>query len=223
VSRVDHAKAQILDSLRRGRATRAAQTARRAADREIYADLPSATELVTTFTRQLQALRGEVVQVRDESEAARALEQLLADYSAEQVVVQDGGLAGRVVYGNTALGRFAKRTEAQSPSELARCEVGVTDVDALIARTGSLGMHSSRGGRLLSVLPPVHVAVAAAEQLVDSLDVWLKSGATSVDGQQGPGSTQWIITGPSRTADIEKILVLGAHGPRRLVVVLIAP
>jgi L-lactate dehydrogenase complex protein LldG len=101
---------------------------------------------------------------------------------------------------------------------LAEYEVGVTTADFLVARTGSILLSSiSGGGRRLSVLPPVHVVIAREEQIVNSLEEALQSYTHS--GESWSYAT--IITGPSRTSDIEKQLVLGAHGPKRLVVVLI--
>lgn len=96
---------------------------------------------------------------------------------------------------------------------------GITDVVAGIAETGTLVVRSgegvSRGGFLV---PPVHVAVVRASQLVpDMLDVWSR---VAEKGGGMPASVV-MITGPSKTADIEGILVTGVHGPREVRVVLI--
>jgi len=71
----------------------------------------------------------------------------------------------------------------------------------------------------MSVLPPVHVVVATMDQLLTDLDAAVKFVRKRY-GDQLP-STLSVVTGPSRTADIEKILVLGAHGPKRLVVLML--
>lgn len=99
----------------------------------------------------------------------------------------------------------------------AEAELGVTGCDCLIARTGSIALATrSAGGRLMSVLPATHLVVARRAQVVpelaDALALW-----QSRYGQGWP-SQLVIVTGPSRTADIEKILVMGAHGPKRLAV-----
>ena len=95
------------------------------------------------------------------------------------------------------------------------CELGVTGCDCLIAQTGSIVVSSqSSGGRILSVLPPAHLVIARRDQLVPDL-----AAALALLRQRYGGSwrgTISFITGPSRTADIEKILVMGAHGPKRL-------
>jgi L-lactate dehydrogenase complex protein LldG len=92
-------------------------------------------------------------------------------------------------------------------SELEGCDAGITECDALIAQTGSVLVTSrSAGGRALSVLPPHHVVIARRDQLLK------KKYAASYPSMIS------FITGPSRTGDIERILVLGAHGPKKLTI-----
>lgn len=103
---------------------------------------------------------------------------------------------------------------------LERCDVAITGCDALIAQTGSVLVTStSTGGRALSVLPPHHVVIATADQLVPDLPA-AYSLLTERYVERLPSMVS-LITGPSRTGDIERILVLGAHGPKRLSVLLI--
>jgi L-lactate dehydrogenase complex protein LldG len=78
--------------------------------------------------------------------------------------------------------------------------------------------HSGFGGRSISLLPECHVVVAHRAQIFISLDDWMNSQAFI----PGPlPSCTTLITGPSRTADIEKILVTGVHAPLRLVLMLV--
>ena len=94
----------------------------------------------------------------------------------------------------------------------------ITLAETLVAQTGSIFVSAACGGRGASVVSPVHIVVATAEQLVPDLHAAFarlrESSATAKN------SFLCLITGSSRTADIEKIIVMGAHGPRRLVVVL---
>ena len=100
---------------------------------------------------------------------------------------------------------------------LERCEGGITECDALIAQTGSVLVTSrSAGGRALSVLPPHHVVLARRAQLMADLPAAFEALAERY--REGYPSFVGFITGPSRTGDIERILVLGAHGPKRLTV-----
>ncbi len=110
--------------------------------------------------------------------------------------------------------------DGYATSELERCDASITECDALIAQTGSVLLTTrSGGGRALSVLPPHHVVIARHAQLLPDLPA-----AYALLHQRY--SAAWpsfmtLITGPSRTADIERILVLGAHGPKRLTIFLI--
>jgi L-lactate dehydrogenase complex protein LldG len=104
--------------------------------------------------------------------------------------------------------------------ELEKISVGVTGCDALIAQTGGVLLSArSGGGRALSVLPPHHVVIATNSQLVPDLPAAFEL----LERKYKPDFPSFItfITGPSRTGDIERILVLGAHGPRKLTVMLV--
>jgi L-lactate dehydrogenase complex protein LldG len=102
-------------------------------------------------------------------------------------------------------------------NELESCDAGITECDALVAQTGSvLVTNRSAGGRALSVLPPHHVVLARREQLLRDLpaafELLKKKYAANYPSMIS------FITGPSRTGDIERILVLGAHGPKKLTI-----
>jgi L-lactate dehydrogenase complex protein LldG len=108
-------------------------------------------------------------------------------------------------------------TESQ---DLSNAEVGVTNCESLIARTGSLLISSAdSNGRQLSILPPVHVVIASTDQLAYDLKEAFDLVKRKYKGTYP--SMLSVTTGPSRTADIEKTLVLGAHGPKDLFVFLI--
>jgi len=105
-------------------------------------------------------------------------------------------------------------------NELEACDAGITECDALVAQTGSvLVTNRSAGGRALSVLPPHHVVLARREQLLRDLPAAFGLLKTKYGGNYP--SMISFITGPSRTGDIERILVLGAHGPKKLTIFLI--
>jgi L-lactate dehydrogenase complex protein LldG len=101
-----------------------------------------------------------------------------------------------------------------------QAEVGLTLCEALVARNGSiLVSNGNAAGRRLSIYPPVHIVLAYTSQLVPDL----KDGFKLLKDKYGNDLPSMIsnVTGPSRTADIEKTLVLGAHGPKELFVFLI--
>lgn len=101
--------------------------------------------------------------------------------------------------------------------KLEACDVGISECDALVAQTGSVLVTSrSAGGRALSVLPPHHLVLAHREQLVADLPAAF--GLLKQKYTNNYPSMISFITGPSRTGDIERILVLGAHGPKKLTI-----
>jgi L-lactate dehydrogenase complex protein LldG len=110
--------------------------------------------------------------------------------------------------------------ECPGPRSLESCSVGITACDLLIAQTGSILLTArSGGGRALSVLPPHHVVIAQADQLAPDLPAAFDLLQSKYRDNYPSFIT--FITGPSRTGDIERILVLGAHGPKNLTVILI--
>jgi len=95
-------------------------------------------------------------------------------------------------------------------------DAGITGCDALIARTGSIILSSlGNKSRTISVFPPVHIVVAYRNQVVYDLKQYLNT-FSSPDASLP--SMMSIVSGPSRTSDIEKTLVMGAHGPKEMFV-----
>lgn len=108
----------------------------------------------------------------------------------------------------------------KSIQEFEEIDASITSCEALIARNGSILLsNASESGRRLSVYAPVHIVIAKASQLV--LDI--KDGLDLVRERYEPNLPTMIstVSGPSRTADIEKRLVLGAHGPKELYLFLL--
>ena len=106
------------------------------------------------------------------------------------------------------------------PESLEACDVAFTECAALIAQTGSVLLTSRAcGGRAASVLPPHHVVLATAGQMVPDLPAAMAL-IRETCGDDLP-SLIAFHTGPSRTGDIERTIVLGAHGPKILTVILI--
>lgn len=108
----------------------------------------------------------------------------------------------------------------ETDKDFEQAEVGFTLCEALVARNGSILLSSAgAAGRRLSIYPPIHIVLAYSSQLV--LD--LKDGFKLIKSKYGNQLPSMIttVTGPSRTADIEKTLVMGAHGPKELFVFLL--
>jgi L-lactate dehydrogenase complex protein LldG len=99
----------------------------------------------------------------------------------------------------------------------AAADVGITSADYALADTGTLVMISSpREARLVSLLPPAHIAVVPRARILTGLDELF----SILPNPAEVSSSMVLITGPSRTADIEQILVRGVHGPGQITVVV---
>lgn len=107
-------------------------------------------------------------------------------------------------------------------ARLANCVVGVTTADYAIAETGSIVLSSDEPNALLvSLLPPVHIALLRSSQIAASLDeVIMKVGQERID-RRDPSRSVTLITGPSRTSDVELVLSIGVHGPKELHVIIV--
>ncbi len=144
-----------------------------------------------------------------------AIEGVLASLPPGEIFLQDApGL--RRLSQNWQNGRSLRWSSEGGPSE--SCQATITLTEALVAATGSILVSASCGGRGASVVAPCHIVLASLEQLVPDLEAALVQ--VQENGIVSRNSFLGLITGSSRTADIEKILVMGAHGPRRLVVVI---
>lgn len=105
-------------------------------------------------------------------------------------------------------------------ADLNSCSASITSCECLVARTGSIVMSSGQAsGRTTSVYAPAHICIAYTSQLVYDI----KDGLQLIKQRYGAGIPSLITfaTGPSRTADIEKTLVVGIHGPKEVYVFLI--
>ena len=170
------------------------------------------------FRTNATTLKADFRLVKNVPEATALLQQLCAAEGWKKAAFHKGELTEAVC---PALGLPCLRTDAAyEVRELETCSVGITECDALVAQTGSVLLTSrSAGGRALSVLPPHHVVLARATQLVADLPEAL----AFLKKKYAPNYPSFIsfVTGPSRTGDIERILVLGAHGPKKLTIVLL--
>ena len=175
----------------------------------------SVAEQIALFQKNAADLRAAFQLVKDAAALGAALKDLAASEGWKRIAAHHGELTDGAC---KAIGLPALFTDAAfDHQELGRCDAGISECDALVAQTGSVVLTSrSAGGRSLSVLPPHHVVLARRSQLVPDLPAALAL-LKSKYGTNFP-SMMSIITGPSRTGDIERILVLGAHGPKRLTV-----
>src|SRR5208282_5416636 len=160
----------------------------------------------------------------DGAASAQHLAQVLESLPAGEIFVQDHPLLRQLVERNSveqnsglaAPARAIRWSSDGAPAEASQATV--TLAEALIAQTGSILVTAACGGRGASVIAPCHIVYATMAQLVPDLTTALSR--VSREHILDSNSFACVISGSSRTADIEKILVQGAHGPRRLVVIL---
>jgi L-lactate dehydrogenase complex protein LldG len=157
---------------------------------------------VADFSAALSALGGRVLKAADVADAQAQLRAMLAGKRA--VASRSSLIAG--------LGAEYSREAC------ADADVGLTSADFALADTGTLVFLSESGeSRLISLLPPCHIAVIERDKILAGLDELL----SRVPHPSVQSSAMVLITGPSRTADIEMRLVRGVHGPGEIVVMII--
>jgi L-lactate utilization protein LutC len=153
------------------------------------------------FKENLESVAGHCVITAD---VADVLRKIVADLRAQRIAISDA----------PELADFGVMPERD---QIFNFDVGITKAQAAIAETGTLVLDSScERNRLVSLVPPVHIAIVAASRIYPTVaDVlaMLQNGK-----EMSPAIT--FITGPSRTADIELTLTIGVHGPQELYVII---
>jgi L-lactate dehydrogenase complex protein LldG len=182
---------------------------------------PKADDRIALFAKLSEMLKTEFVICANIGAAAKHLAHLAQENRWKTIATHGGKLTNAVTEQLPENVALLKVDGGYDKSALEACEAGLTECECLIAQTGSIcATTRSSGGRALSVLPPHHVVIASKSQLLPDLtaayELLAQRYATS-----GYPSYLGFITGPSRTGDIERILVLGAHGPKKLTVLLV--
>jgi L-lactate dehydrogenase complex protein LldG len=179
---------------------------------------PTLDDQVALFAQNAAALKADFRQVASPEDAVKQLAALAAAEGWQRLATHRDSFVSGIA---EKIGLRCFYTDAgYAPMELEHCDAGITGCDALVAQTGSVLVSApGAGGRTLSVLPPHHVVIARRGQMVPDL-----AAALHVARQRyAPNwpSFMSFITGPSRTGDIERILVLGAHGPKKLTILML--
>ncbi|MET0394841.1 MAG: LUD domain-containing protein [Chitinophagaceae bacterium] len=172
---------------------------------------PLQAEPEVEFAEQFSKLQGRFVYCINRQELAFQLASLVKKMDWKKVYCLEPGLLG------VAGGQIADRIVTTG---IADCDVSITGCECLVARTGSVVMSAAQpSGRITSVYAPVHICIAYTNQLVyDIKDALLLMKDKYADKLP---SLITFATGPSRTADIEKTLVVGVHGPKEAYVFLV--
>jgi L-lactate dehydrogenase complex protein LldG len=163
------------------------------------------------FAENFSRISGRFIYCADHTELIMQLQQLITAQTWTQVFCRE----------NKLLSLLEKPLEGLLIKEdLPEADASITTCEALVARTGSLLMSSAQeSGRTVSVYSPVHICIAYTSQLVYDIRDGLELLSAKYKDQIPSFIT--LATGPSRTADIEKTLVVGVHGPKDVYVFLV--
>lgn len=165
-----------------------------------------------TFAKAFVAIAGKFVYCADKEEFLQSIKVFAKEYKWDHLHCHEPEIKQLLTEAEVPF--------SEDPKSLTEAVQGITFCECLIARLGSIMVSSAQAsGRRLIVYPDVHVVVAYASQIVPDL-----ADALNVVAERYKNnfpSLVSVISGPSRTADIEKTLVMGAHGPRELYLFLI--
>jgi L-lactate dehydrogenase complex protein LldG len=172
---------------------------------------PAAQEPEVEFAENFSKLQGRFSYCVDAAELVQQLKILFANRSWNKIFCNDKVLQEFLLKNDLTV---------TYSDDLHNCDVSITDCEFLIARTGSIMLSSAQqSGRTVSVYAPVHICIAYSDQLVYEIKDALIKVKEKYPGQLPSLIT--LATGPSRTADIEKTLVVGVHGPKEVFCFLI--
>ncbi|MGZ3838059.1 MAG: LutC/YkgG family protein [Flavisolibacter sp.] len=162
---------------------------------------PQQQDLVVEFAEQFSALQGKFIYCEREADLIPQFEKLCYQNQWTRIYCSEEKWKSLVPPNSRS-------------TDIGTCEASITSCEFLVARTGSMVLSSVHQGRIPSVYAPVHVCMAYTSQLV--YDV--KDGLQAIQDKyrQYLPSLISFATGPSRTADIEKTLVVGVHGPKEV-------
>ncbi len=185
---------------------------------------------VARFRDELTKAGGQPHLVADAPAAVAKVLELVQSRSARKALLGHGdfvdklGLAERLTTCGIEVTTADGLTAGSSREPFFAADIGVTGVDYLVAETGSVVVLARPGEpRSCSLLPPVHIAVAHRDQVLpDLFDLFARLGAKPDGGSRVKmPSCASVITGPSKTGDIELKLVTGVHGPGEIHVILV--
>ncbi len=193
----------------------------------------AAEEVIGKFEEELQKVAGCTYRAATAEQLDEILQKILRDHQAKNVVYTQNPIivAAKIPAKLATLGIEAatwpgSREEESRKSfrnKALKAEIGISGVEFVLAESGSLVVTSrTEGAQLGSLAPPTHIALYRRSQALASLDEVLARLPVPTDPNVPlPGRSVVFITGPSRTADIEQILIRGVHGPKEVHAILV--
>ena len=170
---------------------------------------PAADDIAIVFAEEFAKLQGRFAFCQDEKDLIAQLQQLFAAKAWTKFYARESWMLD-----------LLRQMGLESTNDLEGCDVTLTGCEFLVARTGTIAMSSGQAsGRTSSVYAPIHICIANSEQLVYDVKDALQGLKEKYAGNIPSFIT--FASGPSRTADIEKTLVTGVHGPKEVFCFLI--
>ncbi len=175
--------------------------------------------LFPEFETRAKAVSAEILRVKSPAEARKALLDLVQSLQAKKAVAVSCALQEKAgaheALRSAGIQLFTGR--ADIAEHAATADVGISGVEFAVAETGSVCQKATAvEDRLVSMLPPVHVAFLDSSRVLPGIE-----DAFEVFGKVFDRGYISFITGPSRTADIERVLTIGVHGPSRFIVIAV--
>ena len=203
---------------------------------KLFASVASREGLVEKFQKEFELVSGEFSFCDNSAAVVRLLTQLIQSSASNKVAISGHPICERLGIAETLQAQLqdvsflVEDIESENPfdrtclrNSMAKVQLSITGAEYLIAESGTIvAVAGAQASRQISLLPSIHVVLATAGQISPNMaDLFLEIQRTH--GTKLPGSALTCITGPSRTADIEKVLIKGVHGPMRLVLIMVGP
>jgi len=202
---------------------------------KLFASVGSRDGVVEKFQKEFELVSGEFHFCESGTAVLQLLTQIVQSSAAKKVAISQHEICKRL--------EVAKGLEARLPevnilvediesensfnrtalrNSMAQVQLSITGAEYLIAETGTIVMLAgAQASRQISLLPSIHIVLATPQQIFPNMaELFLE--IQREHGTKLPGSALTCITGPSRTADIEKVLIKGVHGPMRLILLMVA-
>ena len=202
---------------------------------KLFAYVGSRDGVVEKFRKEFELVSGEFHFCDGGAAVIQVLTQLIQSSASSTVAVSGHtictrlGIAGSLKAQLPAIKFLLEDVDSENSfdrtrlrNSMAQVPLSITGAEYLIAESGTIvSVAGPQASRQISLLPSIHVVLATPQQISPNMaELFLEIQRTH--GTKLPGSALTFITGPSRTADIEKVLIKGVHGPMRLVLIMVA-
>ena len=201
---------------------------------QLFASVASRDRLVEKFQKEFELVSGEFSICESGAVVVQLLSELIRSSASKKVAISQHPICKRLAVAEALqaqlpdMNLLVEDIESENSfdrtrlrNSMAQVQLSITGAEYLIAESGTIvAVAGAQASRQISLLPSIHVVLATREQISPNMaDLFLEIQRTH--GTKLPGSALTCITGPSRTADIEKVLIKGVHGPMRLVLIMV--